>query len=352
MKVSKLINNLEFFYPKNLAENWDNVGLLIGDSNKEITSVLTTLEVTLDVVFEAVERDCNMIVCHHPIIFKAINNLNYNDPVNNIIRHLIQNDIAVYCMHTNVDIADNGMNDWLSDVLNIKNKSILQTTNVKNYKKIIIETTKERLEDCIDLMKRTSIGQKGKKIQNYNITPKVKYYKDIDSSASKKDILTIESFVKEDDINEVKELFLKNKVFNFQILTLDNLVDTYGLGRIGTTKVTDLEQLANKVKLTFALDHVKIVGSREQTIKKIAICGGSGSSLIKTASARGVDCLITGDIGFHDAQLALSLDLALIDAGHYIEIIFNDYMADFISNITDVTALSSEIDTNPFEVIS
>ncbi len=352
MKISNLIETLEFFYPKDLAESWDNVGLLVGDKDQEITNVLTTLEITLDVVYEAIERDANIIVAHHPIIFKPLKNLNFNDPINKILKVLIKHDIAVYCMHTNVDIAANGMNDWLCEILDIKYPAILSPTKIKNYHKITIETSQEKLSDCIDLLKTTSIGQKGKKIQNYNITPKVKYFKDLDKKEAKKDLLVIDSFVKDEDLIEIRSKFYENKVFNYQISPIENLKDVYGLGRIGKIKPISLDEFAYKIKDLFKLEAVSIVGSREKIIKKVAIVGGSGSSLISDAVNKGADLLITGDIGFHDAQLALSQDISLIDPGHSIEIIFNDYMADFINALFDINAMSSEIDTNPFEVIA
>jgi len=105
MKLSQLMNKIELFYPKNLAEDWDNVGLLIGDERTEVTRILTTLEITEDVIEEAIERKAELIISHHPIIFKPIKDLNFKNPHNRLIRQLITNDIAVYCMHTNVDVA-------------------------------------------------------------------------------------------------------------------------------------------------------------------------------------------------------------------------------------------------------
>ncbi len=304
MLVKDLVSSLEFFYPLDLAYEWDNVGLLVGDENAEISGILTTLELTLDVVFEAIERESNVIVCHHPIIFSPLKKLNYKDPVVKILKTLIQNDIAVYAMHTNVDVASNGMNDWLCEILNIKNPSILQPTVVKNYHKITIETTQERLFNCIEVLKTTSIGQKGKKIQNYNITPQIKYYKDLDQEEKEKEIVILESFVKDEDLTEIKNKFYKEKIFNYQIMPIENLVDRFGLGRIGTTKPLLLEQLADKIKEQFQLDAVTIVGSREAVIERIAITGGSGADMITAAKAKGADVLITGDVGFHNAQLA------------------------------------------------
>ncbi len=351
MILKDLISILEFFYPKDLAYDWDNVGLLIGDRNTEVNGVLTALEITQDVALEAIERECNVIVCHHPLIFKPMANFDYSDPHVRLIKTLIQHDIAVYAMHTNVDIAANGMNDWLCDLLGVKNTQILSQTTVKNYYKLSIETTQAHLFDCIEVLKTTSVGQKGKKIQNYNITPQVKYFKDIDKEQQVKDVLILDSYFKKEDLNEIKSKLFRNKIYNYQIIEIDNLTNRYGLGRVGSVKPTSLEGLATKIKEVFQIPAVSVVGSRESEIAKVAITGGSGSSMIVQAKRMGADVLITGDVGFHDAQLALSHDICLIDAGHNIEIIFNDYMADFIHATTEIRTLASEIDTNPFEVV-
>ena len=352
MKLSQLMNKIELFYPKDLAEDWDNVGLLIGDERTEVTRILTTLEITEDVIEEAIERKAELIISHHPIIFKPIKDLNFKNPHNRLIRQLITNDIAVYCMHTNVDVASNGMNDWLANILELENTSILDPTKVYNFKKIAVEIKEDQMNKVIDLFKKVGVGQRNRYIENVNISPKIKYAKKFNEEEIEENILVIEGLISEEYIKEIKNELYLNKIHTYEITNIENATNVYGLGRVGYVKTQSLEQIANSLIKLYALDHVKIVGNREKEITKVAIVCGSGSGQIDIAKQKGCDLIITGDVGFHDAHNALMKNIAIIDPGHNIEIIFNDIMADFINLFEDITAFPSEIDTNPFEVIS
>ncbi len=351
MKLSKLIDRIEFFYPKNLAEDWDNIGLLVGDERKEIKRILTTLEITEDVIDEAIEREAELIVSHHPIIFKPLKNLNFKNPHNRLIKKLIINDIAVYCMHTNIDIATNGMNDWIANILKLESLSVLKPSIKYNFKQINVETTEEEMFKVVDIFKKIGVGQKNNFNENINITPKIKYAKKTNGEKSEKNIMVLESFISEEFIKELKKEFYQEKIHAYQILNIENGNKNYGMGRVGYIKMTSLEQLALRLKNIYELDHVKIVGNREKEIRKVAIVAGGGSGYLDDAKIRGCDVLITGDVNFHTAQDALLKNIAIIDPGHNIEIIFNDIMADFLNISDEVDAFASEIDTNPFEVI-
>lgn len=353
MKLSKIIKNFELFYPKHLAYEWDNVGLQIGDLNKDIKTVLTVLEVTEDVVDEAIEKDIDLIVCHHPLIFKDLKAITANKSHTNKIITLIKNDICVYAAHTNVDIATNGVNDWLASVLEIERPKILQKETFDKYLYITIEVAKEDIKDVNNLLSSFS-DERDDVLQKVSIVPSSSLSKDANYQNSK---YNISGFILETEIPALKNLMRKynlehkhNKIFYSAINTL-NMKKDYGIGRIGAIKPKTLEMLANQIKEKFDIDGVKIVGSRETIISRVAIVGGSGGNYIDAAIAKKADVLITGDTGYHQAQHALENNICLIDAGHHLEIIFNDIMSDFIALITDCVVLPSEIDSNPYEVI-
>ncbi len=349
MKLNKLIEMLEFFYPTNLAEDWDNVGLLLGDARKNINRVMTTLEITDDVVDEAIERGADVIVSHHPLIFKPIKALNYKEPQVRLISKLIKHDIAVYSMHTNVDISSNGMNDWLAQVLEMKNLSILRPLKTKKYKKVLIDVEAKDIEKVLEILKLSGCGQKGNVIEQHAITRKQKTICGLDEIEVENEMLELSTFILEENLGSFHRLMHND--FHYEIYEIDNINQTFGLGRIGTIKPVSLEQFADRIKKLFSLDHVRLVGDREQIICKVAIVGGSGSDLLLDAKLKNCDVIITGDVGFHDAQAALAMNMNMIDPGHNVEIIFNDVIADFINLFDDVIAFASEVDTNPFEVI-
>ncbi len=126
MKINEIINYLEQFAPKNLAESWDNVGLLVGDKSKEVANVLLALDITDEVIDEAIENNVNLIITHHPMIFKAIKNITNSDAVGKRLIKLIKNDISVYTLHTNLDSAQGGTNDVLAEILNLQNINVLE----------------------------------------------------------------------------------------------------------------------------------------------------------------------------------------------------------------------------------
>ncbi len=357
MKLSKLIKNFEMFYPKHLAMEWDNVGLQIGDVNKEIKTVLTALEVTEDVIDEAIEKNVDLIVCHHPLIFKPITNLVVNNSHNNKIVTLIENQIAVYAAHTNVDIASNGMNDWLGQVIGIERMRILAAEKFEEYLHIAIEIDKSQIDDVVDLLSELGTNERNDVLKKVTVTPTTSFKEYEKERHVVDNMCIINAFVLQTHIGYLKRAMkhynLKNKrnAIFFTANRTENMKKQYGIGRIGTIKPTTLESLATNLKQKFDLDGVKIVGSRETIINKVAIVGGSGSSYLDKAKQMRADVLITGDTGYHDAQYALENNICIIDAGHHLEIIFNDVMRDFIALISEETVLASEIDSNPYEVI-
>ncbi len=357
MKLHKIIKNFELFYPKHLAMEWDNVGLQIGDTSKDIKNILTVLEITEDVIDEAIEKKIDLIICHHPLIFKPVKTLTYKDSHSNKIISLIKNDIAVYAAHTNVDIASDGMNDWLASVLEIERTRILSFEKAEEYLHISIEVDKRQINEVIDLLNELGSGERGDVLQKVTVsgaTSFKEYEKDRKVHDNK---CIINAFILETEIPLLKRLMKnynirnKNSTIYYSATSTLNMKKHYGIGRVGMIKPKTLEALAQELKRKFDLDGVKIVGSRETIITKVAIVGGSGCDYIQNAINARADVLITGDTKYHEAQFALENNICLIDAGHHIEIIFNDIMCDFLKLVTDANVLASEIDSNPYEVV-
>lgn len=232
MKLSKIINELELFAPYRLSEtDWDNSGLQIGNVEDEIRGILLCLDVNDEIVSYAMDYNLNLILSHHPLIFKGVKSIHYNDYKGKLLIDLIQNKINVFSMHTNLDAATFGVNYALSKLLGFENYSILHITETEEN------------------------------------TP--------------------------------------NPV-------------TYGYGAVGELPNSiHLNELAKHLASQLQTTSLRYCGQPSKEVKKIAICGGSGSSFIKDAVASGVDVYITGDIGHHDAQEALEQGLAIIDAGHF-----------------------------------
>lgn len=358
MKLKKIIDFCDFFYPQNFAEEFDNVGLQLGYDNQEITTVLTALQITTEVVEEAIEKNADLIIVHHPLIFHKLSSLNTNDRNNILISKLIKNDIAVFAMHTNVDSAFNGINDWVMQILGIRKTKVLHPTKKVEISKIELEVLDYQLENLIEILKKIGAGQNGKNLSDITFSPKIK--NTIQAKNLKEteyDIISVETNLTDEQIILLKKEITK---FNFQsennlkfnVFPYKNPKVTVGIGRFGYTNPTTIEELSLNVKELFDLSHVRIVGSYEKIVKKIAVCAGSGSDYLSDAIKNNCDVLITGDVGFHTAHDALSNNIAIIDAGHIIELVFNDAMTDFIQLFSDdIKVFSSEINIDPFEVL-
>lgn len=359
MKLKKIMDKLEEFYPKYLAFDWDKIGLQIGSENKEVKSVLTALEITNEVIEEAIDKKVDLIIAHHPIIFNSINELNYENETNKKIINLIKNDIAVYVLHTNFDIANGGMNDWICEILGVKRTKILKTTTSLDLYSIEIEVDIKDVQIILETLPKLSIGKNIKGNTNYLMGPKIKRYKSSRiNESTEKDVVLIQATATHEQIILFKKYLgiLKTKrniIVNFNVFKLEGKKIRYGLGRVGLIKPLTLEQLVLDINKKFSNKNIKFVGSREKVIKKVAVVGGSGADydLIDIAKESGADAYITGDVNFHQAQYAKDKNIALIDASHYMEIVFNDGMSEFLNKIEGIKVYSSEIDSNPFEVI-
>ncbi|WP_018247773.1 Nif3-like dinuclear metal center hexameric protein [Orenia marismortui] len=366
-QVTNLINKLA---PKNLAYEWDNIGLQIGDYNQEVDKVLVTLDVNQQVLEEAIEKDVDLIVAHHPVIFKGISNLRFNTPLGKLIQKAIKNNISIYVAHTNYDIAEGGLNDILAKKLQLTNTDILQVTKSESLKKLVVFVPVNAINQVKEAMGKAGADWIGNYSNCFFEQEGVGSFKPLADSnpylGSKGEINQVEEYrletiVPSKILHKVINKMLKAHPYEevaYDIYPLDNQGQKSGIGRIGYLKeAIVLEEYIKLVKEKLELENLKLVGDIHSQIHKVAICSGSGADFIKTASFKGADLLVTGDIKYHDAQLAEEKGISLIDVGHYgTEKIMKDAMVEYLlekikKNNLKVGVLRSEINTNPFQII-
>ncbi len=250
MKIKEIIKVIEEFAPKNLASDFDNVGFLIGDKETEVSCVLTTLDVTMEVAKEAAKMGAGLIITHHPLIFAPQKSITADTVTGEIIVYLMKNNIAVYAAHTNMDSTNGGINDVMAQKLKLQD----------------VTTLEPHPEGC-------------------------------------------------------------------------------GIGRVGTLDTT-MEELCNTVIREFSVPAVRYTGKKDDKIKKVALCSGSGSDdeLLLYAKEAGADVYITGEIKYHHALDAYAKGLNLIELGHFeSEHFVADIFADVIQkNLKDVKVLVSK----------
>lgn len=329
VKVAELIDLMGKIAPVRLAEDWDNVGLQVGETNQEVKNVLLSLDFNREVLSEAINKNCQLIITHHPLIFNGIKSVNNQNESGRLILELIKNKIALFSAHTNLDIADGGLNDFLINKLPVDKISLLKVTDTKAYYKLVTFVPEKNLEELKTALYEKGAGryknyshsgffQKGK--ANFKPLADSKPYLGKKNKLNKVEEYRFETIVAAENLDKVVKELLKKHPYEevaWDLFKMENLKDNLGLGRIADLKQEfDFEKLLAEIKNLYQLDFLKYVKSKNK-VRKIALCSGSGADFIKDAFKQGADLYLTGDVKYHEAQLAEELGINLVDFGHY-----------------------------------
>lgn len=331
------IQRFEEYCPQWLAEDRDPVGLQIGTLHKEIKRVMMTLDVRPEVVAEAIEKKVDLVIAKHPPIFRPIQTLTADDPQTNMYLELAKHDIAVYAAHTNMDIIDDGLNDWFCEDLEVLNTRYLTETHRLSRSVITCYIPIDQQSHVI--AKLTT--------RFYDLAGKIQIRQD------DRDMTLV---VLTNQVSIVVDWLCKEGILNNQLFIQESTdYTTFGIGRVGTLATPKtLTEFSTQVKEAFDLDGLRIVPvCPEPIIKTVAICGGSGGSLYPKAVAAKADVYITGDIYYHTAHDMQAQGLAAIDPGHHIEkrciLTFVEKMVEWKQvEGWDLEIIGSTTNTNPF----
>ncbi len=366
LNISDVIKKLEVLFPKHLAYDKDPIGLHIGNVNCPLTKVLVTLDVTKAVVEEAIEKGANLIVAHHPFIYRPLASVNTNTPKGKIVELCLKHDICVYAMHTNFDIAKNGMNDCLAQALGLINIKPLIPTKREEYSKIAIYVPTSHVEVVRNTMGEVGIGQIGAYSHCTFTTTGIGSFKPLEGSQPFIGTTGAIEFVEEMKVEGVIPTALisqaiakfkavhpyEEMAYDVYALNVTMPDAEYGLGRIGQVEQPVVaSEYIKQVKQALNVSHARFVGNLDKKIKTVAIIGGSGSSYMGPIKAKKADLFITGDVGFHDAQDAQDMGLNVLDVGHHAECIMKQHVASILNELMGEIALASEISTEPFQFV-
>jgi len=328
MKIKNITAVLEGFAPLTFQESYDNSGLLIGSCENEIKKALITLDVTDAVLEEAIKEKCGLVIAHHPLIFKSIKSLTGKNYVERLIVKAVKNDIAIYAIHTNLDNINNGVNGILSEKLGLTNTKILSLAG-NGLKKLVVFCPVDHANDLREAIFKAGAGHIGNyDYCSYNVTGEGTFrgLEGTDPFVGNKGELhfekeiRIETIVPGQLLNTVINAMLTKHPYEevaYDIYPLDNRNTRIGAGMIGELKkAKDAVSFLKDVKSTLKCNVIRHNRLIERKIKKVAICGGSGSFLIKKAYDSGADIFITGDIKYHDF-FEYDGEMIIADAGHY-----------------------------------
>lgn len=328
MKIKDIAACIEEIAPLNYAEDFDNVGLLVGDFNTEVTGVLVTLDTLETVVDEAVENNCNLIVSFHPILFSALKKLNGKNYVERAIIKAIKNNISIYAMHTALDNSFEGVNAKICEMLGLKNKKIL-IPQKKTLRKLTTYAPNDAAEKVRQALFNTGAGNVG----NYdNCSFNAEGYGTFRGNENSNPFVGEKGKLHTENETLIGVIFEKHKERNvlsalfkshpyeevaYEIVSLENTNQEIGLGMIGDLENEKSEiDFLNFLKNTMnskGIRHSELLG---KPIKKVAVLGGSGSFAIKNAIEAGADIYVTADIKYHEFYKAEN-KLIIADIGHY-----------------------------------
>jgi len=342
MKIKEILSVLEEMAPLAYAENFDNVGLLVGDSNAEATGILVCHDALENVIDEAITKKCNLVVCFHPIIFSGLKKITGKNYVERSVVKAIKNDIAIYAVHTALDNHKNGVNKIFSNALDLVNIKILIPK--QNFiQKLVTYTIPENVEELRNALFEAGAG----KIGNYedcsfNSKGIGTYMGNEDSNpeignrfefVENEEIKIEVTFEKQLQSKVLKALFT-NHVYEevaYEIYDLQNAHQNIGLGMIGELKTP----MNENEFLSFVKDKMQCGGIRHSAflgkqIQKVAVLGGSGSFAIKNAIQAKADVFLTADLKYHNFYEAEN-QLLLADIGHFeSERFTKNYIVDFL----------------------
>lgn len=360
MKIGEVIKSLENIAPLSLQESYDNAGLLIGNSEDECAGIIVSLDVTEQVVEEAVEKNCNLIVAHHPIIFKGLKKLNGKNYVERTVISAIKHNIAVYAIHTNLDNIIEGVNRKIAQKLKLQNcKALLPKEGT--LKKLVTFCPLENAEELRNALFNAGAGAIGNYSEcSFNVDGKGTFKAEEGSDPYIGEIG--ERHAESETRTEVVfPVYLQNQILSalkkahpyeevaYYVSSIDNLRNDTGSGLIGELQEEISEvDLLGLLKREFGLSVIKHTSFLHKKIKKIALCGGAGIFLLPNAKAAGAQVYITGDIKYHEFFDADG-KILLADIGHYESEQFTvNLLAEFLQQkFPNFAVQKTEINTNP-----
>lgn len=360
MKIAEIVSLLESIAHPSLQESYDNAGLITGNTGWECSGIICSLDAIEEVVVEAIEKKCNLIVAHHPIIFNGLKKLNGKNYVEKTIITAIKNDIAIYAIHTNLDNVINGVSGKMAAMLGLEGVAVLSQKE-NTLKKLYTFVPVDKAEQVRNAIFEAGGGQIG----NYS-----------ECSFTSEGTGTFKAGIGSDpyvgkigDRHEEKEVrveivfpgYLERSIISalrsahpyeevaFDVVTQSNSHPGIGAGVIGHLPEPIAEkEFLTLLKKVFGLEMIRHTAFLDKPIQKVALCGGAGSFLVSSALGAGADVFFTGDIKYHEFFDANGRIL-IADIGHYESEQFTiDLLHDVLrQKFPTFAVLKTAVQTNP-----
>lgn len=360
MKIKEVIQYLESIAPPSYQESYDNSGLICGNSQQTFRKAIICLDSTEAVIDEAIAKNANLVIAHHPIVFKGLKTFTGKNYVERTIIKAIKNDIAIYAIHTNLDNVQQGVNAIMAQKIGLENTRILAPKS-KLLQKIAFFTPKNDMPKVRKALFDIGAGQIGNYNQASFNTKGIGTFKGNENSTPQKGEKL--QFHEEEEIKTeiLFPAYLKNKVVQtlqavhpyeevaYDIFSLENQNQTIGAGMIGKLATPQATaQFFQHLKKQFNCTCIRHTEWVKPQIQTVAICGGAGSFLLRSAIAQQADIFITGDFKYHEFFDAENHTI-IADIGHFEseqytkELLFGKLTKKFPT----FAFLLTEVNTNP-----
>jgi len=363
MKVKDLLNNLDKIAPFFLQESFDNSGIQFADLDAPVTKILLSLDVTQGVLNEAIEKKANLIITHHPLLFSPLKQITKQK--NPLLYQVITAQINLMAMHTNYDLSEDGLNDYVANLLGIKKISSLQSSSEKIFK-FAVYVPIQYADKVSQAIFKAGAGKIGRYTEtSFNITgqgtfkPMEGTNPFIGKIGEKEEVqeIKIETVVAERDLDSVIQAMKDTHPYEEPAYDIYELKtkSSYGIGVFGEIdKEVEISKFSLEVKNRLQAHYIRLIKSNEQKIKRVALCTGSGGSLLEQVSRKNVDLYLTGDITYHTALRAKELGLNVLDVEHFdtekffVEALYNQLIKLGISK--DILVKSKKMES-PFQIL-
>jgi dinuclear metal center YbgI/SA1388 family protein len=361
MKIREITNVLENLAPISLQESYDNSGLIVGNPDEEVDQALICLDATESIIEEAIERKCGLVIAHHPIVFRGLKHLNGKNYVERTVIKAIQNNIAIYAIHTNLDnIFDGGVNARIAEKLGLLNTEVLRKRQ-EDLCKLITFVPTEHSESVRQVLFSAGAGNIGNYDHcSFSGTGEGSFRGNAASNpfrGKKEEVQRaredrIEVVLPKWKLNEVLSALEKSHPYEevaYDVYPLLNSSNITGSGMVGNLEqAMTQDEFLNHLKSNMQASVVRYTNTDSDRIQKVAVCGGSGSFLIGDAMGAGADAYVTGDIKYHEFFDGENR-MMICDIGHYESEQFTiDLLGEFLlEKIPSFAVVFTRAVTNP-----
>lgn len=319
---------IESWAPKEIAWEHDNVGLQVGSPDHRVRSILVALDVTHDVVNEARRKKIDLLISHHPLLFRPLRSVRDDERVGHIVLELARHDIALYSAHTNLDFVHTGVSAALAERLGVVNVRVLSRQS-NLYKKVTVFVPAQHAEKVMSAMAQAGAGRIGKyEACSFQTEGRGTFRGMIGATpyVGKRGVLErvpeirLEMLVPVWNLRGVLAAMKTVHPYEevaYDVYDLANESQDYGAGIIGdVSPPVTLRMFLSRIRRTLRVPALRYTGNLQHKVKRVAVCGGSGSDLLSVALREGADAFVTADVKYHAFGEADGA-LALIDAGHF-----------------------------------